>query len=342
VIEHFWLGMTIIFVSGVLNGSFALPMKFARRWRWENTWLAFSTVGMIVFPWLLVWSFVPHLSELFAPAHWGLLIYPLAFGLVWGIAQATFGISISAVGMAIAFAVVSGLGCLSGGLVPLLALHPGEILQPRGILLLVSMPILFAGLAYYGIAGRRRERERPGPQSEHSGINYSFAVGLGICIFTGILASAWNVGFAFSGPLIQQSTALGAAPMVATYPVWALVFGAGFIANLLYCAYLLFKNHTWSLFFGAGSLREALLALTMAVLWLSGVVVYGIGATFVGKYGTSVGFTLYVALTILTSNMFGVLAGEWKETSTRTRRALTSALVLTIVSVVILNLGGLF
>ena len=34
---HFWLGMAIIFVSGVLNGSFPAPMKYSRRWRWENT-----------------------------------------------------------------------------------------------------------------------------------------------------------------------------------------------------------------------------------------------------------------------------------------------------------------
>ena len=31
---HFWLGMAIIFVSGVLNGSFPAPMKYSRRWQW--------------------------------------------------------------------------------------------------------------------------------------------------------------------------------------------------------------------------------------------------------------------------------------------------------------------
>jgi len=29
-------------VAGVLNASFALPMKFTRRWAWENTWAVWS------------------------------------------------------------------------------------------------------------------------------------------------------------------------------------------------------------------------------------------------------------------------------------------------------------
>jgi L-rhamnose-H+ transport protein len=342
VIEHFWLGMAVIFLSGALNGSFALPMKHTRHWRWENTWLVFSIIGLVVLPWLLAAGFVPRLQELYRQAPCQVLVYPLAFGLLWGITQTTFGIGISAVGMALAFTVVSGLACLSGSLVPLLALNPGELFQPRGILLLTSIPILFVGLFLYGKAGRRREREQPARQSEQSGISYSFAVGLGICIFTGIVGSAWNVGFAFSGALIRRSAELGAASLAAPYAVWALILTAGFIPNLLYCAYLLSRNGTWSLFGVVGSLKETLLGLAMAMLWLSGVVGYGIGATFVGKYGTSIGFALFVAAQILTSNMLGILSGEWKSTSTKTKRVLAGAVVFTLVSVIVLNLGGLF
>jgi len=36
--------MVIILAAGVFNGSFALPMKYARNWKWENTWMVFSVV----------------------------------------------------------------------------------------------------------------------------------------------------------------------------------------------------------------------------------------------------------------------------------------------------------
>lgn len=338
---HFWAGMAIIFISGALNGSFPLPMKYARQWKWENTWLVFATAALLIIPWLLAASFVPHLWDVYRGSAARAVLVPLVFGFLWGIAQVTFGLGISAVGMALAFAVVAGLSCLSGSLIPLLVLNPGDLLRPRGILLLVSMPILFAGLALYGLAGRRREKEQP-PAGGGGAVAMSFMTGLAICIFTGIFGSNLNLGFAFSGPVLARAVQMGAQPLTATYASWALVLGAGFIPNLIYCSRLLFRNHTWSLFFKPGWVKETGLAMAMALLWLSGLVGYGIGATLVGSYGTSLGYALFVAAMILSSNLLGILSGEWKGTSQRTRGVLTEAVAVILVSVLVLNLGGLF
>jgi len=166
--------------------------------------------------------------------------------------------------------------------------------------------------------------------------------GLAICIFTGIFGSNLNLGFAFSGPILDKAVALGAIPVTSTYASWALVLGAGFIPNLFYCCLLLSRNGTWPLFLKPGWARETCLAIAMGLLWLSGMVGYGIGATLVGKYGTSLGFTLFITAMILSSNFLGILAGEWKGTSRATRRVLAAAVVVILISVVALNLGGLF
>jgi L-rhamnose-H+ transport protein len=340
--DHFWLGMVVIFMGGALNGSFPLPMKYTRQWKWENTWLVFAAAALLIIPWILAASFVPHLGDVYRSVPSRALLAPLIFGFLWGIAQVTFGLGISAVGMALAFAVVCGLSCLAGSLVPLLVLHPADLLRPRGILLLVSMPILFAGLALYGMAGRRRGKEQAPARGATGAAAMSFAAGLAICIFTGIFGSNLNLGFAFSGPILQKAVALGALPVTSTYASWALVLGAGFIPNLLYCFLLLFRNRTWSLFLKPGWARETALAIAMSLLWLSGLVGYGIGATLVGKYGTSLGFALFTAAQILSSNFLGILTGEWKATSPGTRRMLTAAVVVILISVLVLNLGGLF
>jgi L-rhamnose-H+ transport protein len=340
VTEHFSLGMAIIFLSGALNGSFALPMKYARRWSWENTWLVFALVALILLPWSLAAGFVPHLGKVYQQTPGRLLAGQAAFGFMWGIAQCTFGLGIETVGMALAFTVVSGLACLSGSLVPLLVIDPGELIRPRGILLLISIPILLTGLVFYGKAGRRREREQSSEPSTQRRVSYSFKAGLGICVFTGIVGSAWNVGFAFSGPILRTSVAAGAGPLTSTYAVWAVILSAGFVPNFIYCAYLLSRNKTWPRF-RAAPVRETMLGVAMGFLWLSGIVGYGIGATFAGRYGTSIGFTLFIASQILASNTLGMLTGEWKQTSARTRQILMAAVAVTLVSVIVLNLGGL-
>lgn len=339
--EKFWLGMAVVFVSGIFGGGFALPMKYMRHWKWENTWLVFSLVGVFFLPWFVALRFVPHLAEVYQSVPSRVLLLGLLFGFLWGFAQATYGMSLKAVGLAVAVAVCSGLTCLSGALVPLLVLNPADLFRVRGVLLLCSMPILIVGLAVFGVAGRRREKEQQsGGASETS--RTSFKAGLALCIFTGVIGSCLNLGFAFSGDIVRQSAQLGAGPATSSYAVWSLMLSAGCLPSLFYCVYLLFRQRTFRAFIQPGWLRETLLALAMAFLWLSSILLYGAGATLMGVYGTSVGFTLYVAMSVLSSTVLGMLTGEWKSTSPRTRRLLAMGVAAILVSILVLNLGGLF
>jgi len=340
--NHFWFGMAVILVSGALNAGFAMPMKMSRTWKWENLWLVFSVVGIFMVPWSLAFGLVPGLLRVFAEVPSRALFLPLIFGLFWGFAQVTFGVSFRIVGVALSFAVVSGLASLSGSLVPLLVFHPQDIFRPHGLLLLASIPFLLIGLIFYAYAGRRREKEQADPNADASSPKSSFATGLALCIFTGIFGSSYNLGFAFGGDVIKTSLLHGAGHMSSTYPVWALVLGAGFIPNLVYSVYLLAKNGTANLFARSGSARETLLAVAMAAMWITAVLGYGIGATLVGTDGTSIGYMLFVAASILFANAYGLMAGEWKGTSPRTRRLLMVAIAFILVSVILLNLGGLF
>jgi L-rhamnose-H+ transport protein len=340
--EHFWLGISIVFAAGILNGSFTLPMKYTRSWVWENIWSVYSVSALLVLPWVIAISFVPKVWQVYHGLNWHAVVYPALFGLLWGIAQTTFGLSINGVGMAMAFAIVCGLVCLTGSLIPILAFHPADLFQPLGLMMLLSLPALLLGLVFYGKAGRQRENEQHGspPVAKREGT--SFKTGLALCIFTGIFGSAWNLGFVFSGDTLRKSIQFGASPSTATYAAWALVLSGGFLPNILYPAGLLWRRRTWPLFGKAHWPRELALGLMMAFLWLGAILSYGIGATFVGKYGTSVGFTLYIATSILASNAIGALTGEWKGSSSRTRKLLAAGISMILASVAILNLGAVF
>jgi len=340
--NHFWFGMAVILFSGAMNAGFALPMKYSRTWKWENLWLVFSVVGIFIVPWALAFGLAPELMQVYAGVTPRALLLPLIFGLLWGVAQVTFGVSLRMVGVALTFAVVSGLASLSGSLVPMLAFHPEELFRPRGLMLLLSIPFLIVGLTFYAFAGRRREKEQAGPKAGPSPAKSSFATGLALCIFTGIFGSRYNLGFAFGGDVIRASLQHGAGPLTSTYPLWGLVLGAGFIPNLVYCVYLLMKNRTTSLFGRSGWTHEAVLAVAMALLWVTAVLSYGMGATLVGADGTSIGYMLFIASSILFANAFGLMAGEWKGASVRTKRFLFAAVVFILIAVIVVNLGGLF
>src|ERR1700761_4723942 len=103
-----------ILVAGLMNGSFAVPMKWTRHWAWENTWLAWSLVALVLFPWSMVGLAVPASYELYRHAAGRVLLLVCLSGAAWGASQVLFGLGIKRVGMALGFAIVIGLAALMG------------------------------------------------------------------------------------------------------------------------------------------------------------------------------------------------------------------------------------
>ena len=85
-------GLLILTIAGVMNASFTLPMKFARRWAWENTWLAWSLFALILLPIAVTFSTVPHLREIYQSSGVGAVVAVIGFGAGWGVAQVFFGL----------------------------------------------------------------------------------------------------------------------------------------------------------------------------------------------------------------------------------------------------------
>jgi len=67
--------MLLLIPAAAMNGSFTLPMKFTRKWAWENTWLAWTIFALCIFPPALAWLTVPSLGQVYSdvriPIHAG-------------------------------------------------------------------------------------------------------------------------------------------------------------------------------------------------------------------------------------------------------------------------------
>lgn len=336
--DNFGAGLFAMLISGFFNSAFPLPLKYARKWKWENTWLLFSILTFWVLPWAVASFFNPGLCEIYANTPWSVFAPAAGFGFVWGFAQVTFGLSFPLVGMAMSFAIVIGLCGVLGSFIPMAVFHPDQLLGVRGAALLVSTLILAVGLRLYTRAARQREADSnpSGKPEERS----NYRLGLFLCVFTGVLGSALNLGFALSDTLTNRLTGAGSTPLAASFAVWAVVLAGGSIPNLVYSVYLLVKNGTFPCF-AAGAGRESMLAVAMSVLWLAGTLGYGVGATFMGSYGTSIGYAIYVTILILGSTIMGVMAGEWKAARPSTYHQMKLALGVILAAVLILSATGL-
>src|SRR5260370_12486091 len=97
------MGLAAVVVAGVLQGLFAVPMKYAPRWNYEHIWLTYSLAGMVVMPWILTTATVPHLAQVYFLTPALALARIASFGLCWGIGSALAGLRMNLLGIGLAW-----------------------------------------------------------------------------------------------------------------------------------------------------------------------------------------------------------------------------------------------
>ncbi len=302
--------LTVV-AGGLLHGSFALPMKKITRWKWENTWLVYSVAGLILLPLALALATVPSLGAVYARSAASTLALIVLCGIGWGAGSTLFGLAISRVGMALAFAIILGITSSVGSLLPLLILNPDELFARRGQILLAGLVLVIAGIVICSKAGALREKNQNPNKAE--GAKSGFGTGLLICLASGILSPALNFGFVFGKPVQEAAAAAGARSDLAGNAIWALALAGGFFVNAGYAVYLLGKNRTWGLFGQSGTPAGYWLgAVLMGCLWYLGISIYGMGAAAMGPMGGVLGWPIFMSVVIIMANVLGALTGEWK------------------------------
>src|SRR5215472_16224150 len=88
-----------VILAGILQGVFAVPMKYASGWKYENIWLVYSFCGMVVFPWLLAAATVPELGRVYAFTSAKTLFSIAGFGVCWGIGATLTGVALACWGL---------------------------------------------------------------------------------------------------------------------------------------------------------------------------------------------------------------------------------------------------
>ena len=324
------MGYLLVLAAGILQGAFILPMKSTKKWVWENTWLVYASTGFLIWPWLFVLLTIPHPLTVLATTSLRSLVLVEMFGIGWGIGAITFGLGVSRLGMALGFTIIIGLAATAGALIPMVVMAPEKVGQPQGLLTLASLTLVLIGLGLGSWAGKLREPERNStgnvPQS-------SFAVGLAICVASGLLSSCANLGFTFGAEYVRRAMEQGAAESMAGNSLWAPLTLPLFICNAGYCIWLLIKNKTGGLFLLKGTRHYWALAALMGLMWIGGFAIYAPATRRLGSLGTSVGWAMMMSTMVITANVLGFITGEWKGASRKAYSLAVAGLAMLILAI---------
>ena len=328
------LGFAFVFLAAVAGGALAVPLKKRRIFELENTYIPCTFVMMLLLPLLMAWLVLPHWARAIQLAGAHTLLAGAAYGFGWGVGAILFGYGVTLAGMSVGFAIIMGINTAVGSILPFIVTARSQLLTSGGAVILAGIAGCIIGVGICGRAGALRERQKR--TSEQPG---RFGVAALICVASGVLSACANLGFAFTSKVGAEAISLGAKPVFSTLASWLPVFWGAAVALFLWFGALQIKRGTWRKNVGAGAGHDWAMGLLMGAIWFAGTIPYGMGSYYLGTLGTSAGWAMNIAFSLLVANVFGFTTGEWTGAPRPSLRTLFSGLGILILAIALLAAG---
>jgi len=348
------LGILLHAIGGFSAGSFYAPLKKVQRWAWESFWLVMGLAAWLAAPWIVAWLTTPNLMDVLSgsPARvWGLCIL---FGLLWGMGNLTFGLSVRYLGMALGYAVALGFCMTFGTLIPPIyngffgtAEDWAKLVRlfttAPGLAVLCGVGICLAGIAMCGRAGMRKESELTDEQKRETVKDFAFRKGFVVATVSGILSACFAFGLAAGKPIAELSKDMGTTPVFSNNAVLVVILLGGFASNGVWCLILNLKNRSFGDYVTGPISQQArnyFLSAFGGVVWYGQFFFYGMGTTKLGdKYDFS-SWSIHMAFIIVFSNLWGIVFHEWRGTSRRTQTLVWAGILTLIASTMVIGYGN--
>jgi L-rhamnose-H+ transport protein len=352
------LGIFIFVLGGLAGAVFYLPLKKVKNWAWESYWLFYALFALLIVPVALALIMSPNTLAVLkaSPSHE--LWYCYLCGAAWGFGGLTWGLMIRYLGVGLGLAIGCGLCSAAGTIVPPIIrqvfnqdgtkftelFHTSTgALNIAGVVSVVGVVVSLFGIVLVGLAGMSKEKELPEEEKKKAVAEYNFGKGMLVAIFSGLMSAALGFGLV-GGPTIEK-LALTTQPVTsivwAGMPVLVIALLGGFTVNFLWCLFLNAKNKT----FGDYTKKATPLAANVlfgaiaGAIWVCQFIAFKTGAPQMGGQGY-VGWAVLMASSIMFSGALGIILGEWKGTSGKTRNLLTLGLVVLLGSAFISGYSG--
>ena len=310
----------LLAAAGIFQAAFAIPMKHTRNWRWEHVWVGQSVTANVVFP--LFWAaLTPRefwTEAIRLPAsHW---LASYGWGLLWGIGGVSYGLALSAIGMAFTNAFIFGVSITTGTLLPLALKSVDSPAAPwyfsMGLMLCVLSTALLGAFT-------RQKRQKPLLAMPVS-LEAYWKI-LAVAMVSGLLSAGYGLAFAFQYNTLRKLAGPAVSPLAASLAILLPVYLGGASVAIPTGVYFARRSGALSMFFNRSAGRNWILAGVMGLCAAGTAVCYNLGSTSAGHPPPNISFAIFMTFLVLGGVVLGFLTGE-----TRNRGVLLSACGLVI------------
>ena len=309
------LGLALATSCGASWGLMLAPMRIIKKWEWENIWIVYSLVGLLILPLLVALCTVPHYWQVNQKAGLRALALTLFFGAICGMSGFLYSMTIRVLGLGLATA-LNGGSSMALALLPLFVLHRKTILHISGLLTLLGVGLSIIGLSLCSKGGSLRDKDRANFETDvaQTTSKLTFFECVVACCAAGAISSGMNVVLAFPSLnlLSQVAHKYGSSDFGAANAFLAPYLIGGAFSNFVYAGRLVQKNGTFPRFFVPGALRCAMWSAFISVLFVFGATSYTGAVGLLGTFGAVITWGVSTAAMIFISSLWDVSLGEWK------------------------------
>ncbi|CAN0602768.1 unnamed protein product, partial [Ectocarpus sp. 12 AP-2014] len=193
-------GVLLAIFAGLMLGLYALPEKFTKDFKYENTWSLFFLLTMFVVPIIASLTLINGFGEIFGNMPMDIWVKMGLTSFLWGIGVMMWSKAINHIGLSLGFSIFIGTIILVGSLLPFIE----DGLPPANVLtyILIGILIVLVGVILNGRAGILREKEDAGTSNKKG----SMVTGILIAVVGGLLATGFSYANAAGRPYLHEAS----------------------------------------------------------------------------------------------------------------------------------------
>lgn len=335
----------LIAAGAFTSGSFAIPFGKIREWKWETYWLIYSIGAYTLFPFIACLVFAPRFMEIYRALPHEILLKVFVSGVVYGIGNLSFGLSLRYLGLSLGYALSLGLMLAIGTLVP--PMIDGRLVEmfqgSGGNLLILGVIVACIGIALSGWAGFMKDKTISDTEKQKSISEFNLFKGVLAAILVGITGSAMSLGFEQGLPVAEYAEKAGIDPLFVTMPVMILMLSGTLVTTIIWCFWLGLRNKSlrdYSAIKPSSTLiMNYLFALLAGLLWFSQFILFGMGKSKMGEF-TFTSWGILMALTIVFATLWGLYRKEWENAPLKIYAVMIISLLIIIASSFMIGISG--
>ena len=326
-------GVLLAIFAGLMLGLYALPEKFTKDFKYENTWSLFFLLTMFVVPIIASVTLINGFGDIFGNMPTDIWIKMGLTSFLWGVGVMMWSKAINHIGLSLGFSLFIGTIILVGSVLPFIedGLPPSNKLTT----ILLGLFVVLIGIFANGKAGFIREKVEKA-NDENSEQKGSMATGISIAVIGGLLATGFSYANAAGRPYLHEaSQAAGNAEWITAVAVMFPIFISGGIVMTAYFLWQLSTKKAWGDFKTPAFGKNFILILVMAFFHYAASALFAFAAYKLGASGNTVGYAIFNTACVVTAIISGIITKEWVNASPKARKFLYMGLSCMVIGIII-------